>query len=130
MMGVPLKDAKVPCGSCRACCQAEAVDLIPEEGDDVAGLGGVPGLRGRMVLPRKPNGECAHLTAEGCGAYERRPVLCRIYDCRLQYLYNPERIKGAPKRAALERLHTLPGAALIQPGSMDLVALCRRFGQL
>lgn len=31
-----------------------------------------------VTIPSK----CPHLTADGCGCYEERPLLCRQYDCR------------------------------------------------
>jgi hypothetical protein len=42
-----------------------------------------------FLLATKENGECAYLGPEGCTIYERRPVLCRSFDCRKHYLILP-----------------------------------------
>jgi hypothetical protein len=50
-----------PCGICRACC------IIPElsEGDEY----------------KAPYTPCRHLCATGCGIYDKRPTVCRKFDC-------------------------------------------------
>ena len=36
-----------------------------------------------MTLPQKDNQECAYLSKKnGCEIYEKRPTMCRIFDCR------------------------------------------------
>ena len=51
--------SKRKCGACTLCCTALAV---PELG--------------------KKNGEpCVHITSEGCGIYEDRPLSCRAFEC-------------------------------------------------
>ena len=37
------------------------------------------------VLNNKPNGDCTHLGPEGCAIYEKRPFVCRTYDCRKHF---------------------------------------------
>jgi len=77
----------LPCGECTKCCHGEAVFLYPEDGDN-------PGLyRTRKVwhaLENRPayaleqrNGACVYLGAQGCTIYDKRPSLCRSYDCRI-----------------------------------------------
>lgn len=50
-----------PCGTCRACC------IVPElsEGDEYKAA----------YTP------CRHLCATGCGIYERRPTVCKRFEC-------------------------------------------------
>jgi Fe-S-cluster containining protein len=35
------------------------------------------------VLKSKPDGSCVYLGDQGCSIYERRPQMCRAFDCRL-----------------------------------------------
>lgn len=80
----------VPCGSCHACCHSELVVILPEEGDAVADyeheIIDVPGIGPYAYLKHKKNGECIYLDAGGCSIRERRPHMCRIFDCRAFYL--------------------------------------------
>ncbi len=47
------------CGACTLCCTALAVPELD-----------------------KKNGEpCIHITPEGCGIYEDRPLSCRVFEC-------------------------------------------------
>lgn len=67
------------CGSCTACCRTYGV-VAYKEGDD-------PSLfesrNGELVLPRKSGTrECAYLGKDGCAVYEKRPAICRGFDCR------------------------------------------------
>jgi Fe-S-cluster containining protein len=80
----------VPCGSCRLCCINQQVVLHPEQGDDPAAYD-CERILDRMtgqyvtVLKQKPNRECIHLGPKGCEIYERRPAMCRNYDCGALY---------------------------------------------
>jgi Fe-S-cluster containining protein len=40
----------------------------------------------RIALEQKPNGDCVYLGDRKCEIWERRPILCRTFDCRRQYL--------------------------------------------
>jgi hypothetical protein len=73
----------VPCGSCNACCRIASldVDLMPSEERDFPEAVRDPD-GGRMVLPKRENGECIHLVDGRCSIYHRRPASCRNYDCR------------------------------------------------
>lgn len=42
-----------------------------------------------FLLATKGNGECVYLGESGCTIYERRPLLCRSFDCRKHYLILP-----------------------------------------
>ena len=41
------------------------------------------------LLATEANGQCVYLGASGCTIYERRPLLCRSFDCRKHYLILP-----------------------------------------
>jgi len=82
----------VPCNGCTECCKHNsAVFLHPEEGDDVASYR-VRAIAepetGKLVflLATTENKECVYLGPAGCTIYERRPFLCRSFDCRKHYL--------------------------------------------
>ncbi len=66
---------QVPCGDCRLCCTNELVQV----GWDENGFELRPGTR---FLAMKDNKECVYLRPEGCSVYERRPKVCREFDCR------------------------------------------------
>lgn len=63
---------KRTCGSCNACCTLLRIDPEPgfstrlDNAEDIAKPAGVP---------------CRFLTAEGCGIYEVRPLVCRTFKC-------------------------------------------------
>jgi hypothetical protein len=42
-----------------------------------------------FLLATEENGQCVYLGAKGCTIYERRPLLCRSFDCRAHYLILP-----------------------------------------
>jgi Fe-S-cluster containining protein len=76
--------AHVDCGACHACCQGLLIVLFEQHGDDPsehdwcwATVGG----QRLKVLKTKPNQDCAHFTATGCGIYAKRPAMCRKFDC-------------------------------------------------
>jgi Fe-S-cluster containining protein len=65
--------------------------LLPEEGDDVSSYEHeaitMPPLNETLqVLRHKKNGDCIYLDRDGCSIHERRPHICRIFDCRAFYL--------------------------------------------
>jgi|KBSMisStandDraft_5_1062788.scaffolds.fasta_scaffold2023719_2 Fe-S-cluster containining protein len=37
-------------------------------------------------LDQRENGDCVYLGSEGCSIYERRPTVCRQFDCRTEFL--------------------------------------------
>jgi Fe-S-cluster containining protein len=81
----------VPCNGCTACCKREVVALLPEYGDDPTQYDCHPvkvkeSGETRMVLRQRPNGECVYLGPQGCTIYERAPLVCQNFDCRVYYL--------------------------------------------
>ncbi len=71
--------ATLHCDGCTACCRGGRVTLHQSLGDDVT-LYEVD--TSGDVLKRKADGSCHYLGEQGCTIYERRPVVCRAFDCR------------------------------------------------
>lgn len=87
--------AVVPCGTCTACCYHSKVDVDPsiERPEDIAHLDLIPDPdpqpdqpAGGMMLRKRDDGACVHLTDAGCSVHAHRPRACRTYDCRLNSL--------------------------------------------
>jgi hypothetical protein len=88
------QQTEVPCGGCTECCRSnQGLFLHPEQGDDVesyqfrvvSGHGGNP----VFLLATTHSGACVYLGSAGCTIYDRRPLLCRSFDCRQHYLILP-----------------------------------------
>ena len=111
-----MRTAHVPCDSCTACCRNQLVALLPEYGDVLDSLQHHM-LNGIPVLDEKENGDCIYLKDGACSIWERRPAMCRAFDCRLhfmQFTRTQRRRMMKEGRAAREifeagrkRLHTL-----------------------
>ena len=82
-----MKEAIVPCGDCRACCQGgENVILYPEH-DDIGAYRVEVKIYPRtgkpsVVLQHAESGDCIYLGPSGCTIHDRRPYSCRSFDCR------------------------------------------------
>jgi Fe-S-cluster containining protein len=83
-------DARVPCGSCTACCtSSQFVHIAPDERATLARIPTelrfpAPGLpAGHVVLPYDERGHCPMLVDGACSIYDDRPRTCRTYDCRI-----------------------------------------------
>lgn len=85
----------MPCDGCTECCRSgQGLVLHPELGDDVDSYEHrVPGYSADgnpvFVLSTDGAGRCVYLGERGCTIYERRPHLCRSFDCRKHYLMLP-----------------------------------------
>ena len=95
-MSDPLADRDVPCGSCSLCCREQAVQLLPEQGDDwrqykTVWAKGMDGRPARFIP--QVNGACVYLVDDKCSIHHRRPKLCRIFDCREARIF-----EGGPSR--------------------------------
>tara|TARA_R110002096_G_scaffold96435_3_gene215233 strand:- start:69 stop:479 length:411 start_codon:yes stop_codon:yes gene_type:complete len=106
-VGEVLKDAPLECGACNKCCRKNpGIFLIPEHGDD-PGLyeGHLDVIDGRPILKTKSNGDCIYFDLEkGCTNYNNRPNVCRIYDCRsdyMQWLAKPRTERRAMMKSGL-----------------------------
>lgn len=76
-----MKANLVPCNGCTLCCQGEVIELV--RGVDRVNDYQVKRFHGAWVLDHKPNGDCVYLDrATGCTIWQRRPALCRDFDCR------------------------------------------------
>ncbi len=81
----------VPCNGCTECCKSgQGLFLHPEHGDVIESY------RHRVItdqttgnpvflLATETNGHCVYLGPFGCTIYDRRPLLCRSFDCRQHY---------------------------------------------
>ncbi|HXE64861.1 MAG TPA: YkgJ family cysteine cluster protein [Bryobacteraceae bacterium] len=84
----------VPCNGCIECCRSgQGLFLHPEQGDDVDSYRTreVTGNSEESVflLETTAAGACIYLGESGCTIYERRPLICRSFDCRKHYLILP-----------------------------------------
>ena len=99
------------CGRCTACCKRELVPLM--EGDDMS-LDAVL-FQGMHVLRHKENGDCIYLGKRGCKIYDRRPQICKAFDCRkfvlgsMRGIGSMLAVQKDPEvvRAGMERMNTL-----------------------
>jgi len=78
-----------------------------------AGESGTPGF----YLARTPSGACVYLGALGCTIYDRRPLLCRSFDCRTHYLILPRQDRDNLVR------HGLSSRAVFNAGRARLKTL-------
>jgi Fe-S-cluster containining protein len=109
----------VPCNGCTACCRNHQA-VTWQEGDDPSLFTafGKVGQEWVSLLPQKGNGDCGYLGEAGCTVYDRRPIVCRAFDCRRQAAtFTPEQQVRALMTpgvysldvfvAGRERLHTV-----------------------
>jgi uncharacterized protein len=94
----------VPCNGCTLCCREEAIFLHPEDGDVVESYDvqemDHPLKPGRAFMLKKgADGNCIYLKDGGCSIYERRPIICRKFDCRKLFL----RFGRAERRLMVKR---------------------------
>lgn len=82
-------DRLVECGTCTACCRAGlGVRLV--QADDLAAFPvrapvmdkSDPTIQVGWALPQRADGACHYLGDAGCTVYEKRPHMCRGFDCR------------------------------------------------
>ena len=88
------EQTEVPCSGCTECCRSgQGLFLHPEQGDVVESYRhrALMDSTGNTVflLDTEANGHCVYLGDTGCTIYERRPLLCRSFDCRKHYLVLP-----------------------------------------
>lgn len=127
----------VPCNGCTACCRS-VVAIRPDLGDNPADYQcamnvdvSAPNRLATFSLDRKPDGSCYALRNGKCTIWEKRPVTCRVFDCRRIFaLYSKaERRELIRDRyfsrdiidAGKKRYHTLPDAE-------ELKAVAQRVG--
>ena len=92
---MPNEQTEVPCGGCTECCSSnQGLVLHPEKGDEVESyqfriLGQRDNGNLVFVLAADDSGRCVYLGLGRCTIYDRRPHLCRSFDCRKHYLILP-----------------------------------------
>lgn len=82
----------IECGSCRACCLRDVVKLHPKLDDlDTFDWHYEQAPSGEVfaVVDRRADGACVYLGDAGCTIHERKPVACRMFDCRVLYMETP-----------------------------------------
>lgn len=87
----------LPCGTCTLCCRGESILIHPQDGDIAANYETITvphPLSGHPVLMIKPKEDgttvCRYLGPFGCSIYDKRPVICRSFDCRRLVLKIPK----------------------------------------
>jgi Fe-S-cluster containining protein len=75
--------SSVPCSGCTRCCRGDAIRLLPDE--DASQYLTEPHERfpGELMLAHNKNDDCIYLGHDGCTIHERKPVMCRVFDCRI-----------------------------------------------
>lgn len=74
----------VPCAGCTACCHYPGIVVDKKrDGQRLAQLRTERSPDGELVLQQRSDGACVHLGEQGCTVYERRPGVCRAFDCRV-----------------------------------------------
>lgn len=116
------KSADTPCNGCTECCKNEVIALLPQNGDVMENYDYTTIIDPRngaeiFMIKRQDNGACIYLGEKGCTIYEKRPLICRVYDCRKFYLSLTEEdrrimLRNNPEHAnefnaAKKRLNTL-----------------------
>ena len=109
-----LAEAIVPCGACHACCHSP-VEVRPDHGDDpslyrlaVSVDRTAPNQHAMVTLDRKPDGSCYALRNGRCTIWDKRPRVCRNFDCRKMFVLHSKAerrelvAKGYFKRAVLD----------------------------
>ena len=76
------------CAGCTLCCQG---DLVPLTKSDDPDLYETQEIGGQAFLAHR-DGSCVYLNG-GCTIHDRKPFLCRQYDCR-KYLTMDEDQRG------------------------------------
>lgn len=104
------------CDGCTACCRNQLVVLVEEDGDpsnyqtvplEIDGAGPDESIR---CLENNIDGACVYLGPGGCTIYDRRPAMCRVFDCRLAVADALRRrlpVESAVLAAGLQRMGTL-----------------------
>lgn len=89
--------ADVPCAGCTVCCKNEDVVIRVEDGDILENYkthGKIRYGETVQILDHQPNGDCVYLIENKCSIYEERPIVCRSYDCRIDFLSHTRSTKN------------------------------------
>lgn len=78
---------RVPCNGCTRCCTSDfPVRLYGDERERFEHEPDPRDVAGEHVLLKKIDRVCVYLIDNKCSVYNERPLECRAYDCRDQYL--------------------------------------------
>jgi hypothetical protein len=72
----------VPCGTCSACCRSDFDINLETQDDPTLYQTQVGPKTGQLSLAKTPDGACVYLQNDKCSIYDRRPNVCRSFDCR------------------------------------------------
>ena len=75
----------VPCDGCTACCRGRALRPLYPKRKDIVKDYETQRVNGILALAWNEDGDCIYVGPEGCTIHDRRPALCRGYDCRVEY---------------------------------------------
>jgi hypothetical protein len=118
-----VKEARVPCGTCRACCHHQTIVLSKDE--DPAAYDCDPGT---PILKRRADGACIYLDdAVGCTVYARRPMLCRVFHCGLWYLGTAQEKRAEMAGFGVEGERMVASARQQAAGLLALGEVAREF---
>lgn len=76
----------VPCNGCTACCRGfrDFLEIDPQY-DNALDYKTRPIGKTLVLDWDDQTGDCKHLTPAGCEVWNRRPIVCREFDCRLVF---------------------------------------------
>lgn len=72
----------VPCNGCTMCCKSAKLALVIHNPNEAQFYNTFINDSGEHEIVRKQNGECIYLRTNYCSIYEKRPTLCKEFDCR------------------------------------------------
>jgi uncharacterized protein len=120
----------VPCNGCKQCCQGnQAIAIYPALGENptknrTQEIINPLDCNPLTILAWKENGDCIYLGECGCESQDNRPLVCKSYDCRMQFLSLTRAIRdemvndGIASTATFaegkKRVHTLSGAERLE----------------
>ena len=105
------------------CCRNDMIPLYPDKGDDPATFETVEAISPVngdvvLILTHKPNGDCTYLTqvdgAGRCSIYDRRPAICRAFDCGLAFAKLSRTERRFQLRAGVASRETLDQGRRVQ----------------
>jgi Fe-S-cluster containining protein len=105
------------CGTCRHCCRNNFIKLVPEAGDPAPEVYGFENVHLRKdaltgdrawflkerPIPGSKDTECVFLGPDGCTIYDKRPIACRVFDCREVYKALKRRLKPVELKQVFRR---------------------------
>jgi len=94
----------VPCNGCTECCRNDIVFLHPELGDK-ASTYQTRVVDGRYALAHQDGGACIYLGKRGCTIWDRRPAVCREFDCAILLSMSTETIFAMLQAGAIGLRH-------------------------